>query len=129
MTNSFLDSRGNRIIGWGKGEKRGGHNYNPPLGWIGFGINIYNKYENNYWFSSNNNQNEWAVAYHGVARGQSSDNVKKVIKLILMGGFKPGPGQMLQYENDMMHPGKKIGKGVYCQPNPEDMQHYDDIVI
>ena len=124
LDNSFLDSRGNRISGWAEDEKRGGYKYYPPLGWIGFGVKIYDKYDNNSWASSNNNKNEWPVAYHGVGRNQSSDNVKNIIKLILKGGLKPGSGQALKNEDDMMHPGKKIGIGVYCQPDPEIMENH-----
>jgi len=124
LDNSFLDSRGNRTKGWAEEEKRGGHKYYPPLGWIGFGVNIYDKYDNKYWVSSDNNKNEWAVAYHGVGRNQCSDNVKKIIKLILEGGLKPGSGQALKNEDDVMHPGKKIGIGVYCQPDPKIMEKY-----
>ena len=124
LDNSFLDSRGNRISGWAEDEKRGGYKYYPPLGWIGFGVKIYDKYDNNSWASSNNNKNEWPVAYHGVGRNQSSDNVKNIIKLVLKGGLKPGSGQALKNEDDMMHPGKKIGIGVYCQPDPEIMENH-----
>ena len=123
LDNSFLDNRGNRIEGWAEEEKRGGYKYYPPLEWIGFGINIYDKYDNNSWASSDNNKNEWAVAYHGVGRNQSSENVKKIIKLILVGGLKPGSGQALKNEDDMMHPGKKIGIGVYCMPDPKIMEN------
>lgn len=124
LDNSFLDNRGNRINGWAEEEKRGGYKYYPPLEWIGFGINVYDKYGNNSWASSDNNKKEWAVAYHGVGRNQSSDNVKKAVKSILKGGLKPGFGQALKNEDDMMHPGKKIGIGVYCQPDPELMEDH-----
>ena len=77
---------------------------------------------------SDNNQNEWAVAYHGVARQQSSDNVKKIIGIILRSNLKPGINQMLKNEDDIMHPGKKIGTGVYYQPDPIRMEDYAGIV-
>ena len=76
LDNSFLDNRGNRIEGWAEEEKRGGYKYYPPLEWIGFGINIYDKYDNNSWASSDNNKNEWPVAYHDADRNQSSNNLR-----------------------------------------------------
>ena len=35
LKKSNLDPRGNRNDGWGVGEKRGGKDYNPPIGWNG----------------------------------------------------------------------------------------------
>ena len=37
LTKNQLDSKGNRVIGWGEGKKRGGKEYYPPKGWIGIG--------------------------------------------------------------------------------------------
>jgi hypothetical protein len=41
----MLDSRDNKISGWSKDEKRGGKDYIPPQGWIGFGLKVINKYD------------------------------------------------------------------------------------
>ena len=43
---------------------------------------------------------------------------------IVVGGFKPGGRQAYQYDDDANHPGQKIGKGVYCSPNPNVMDKY-----
>ncbi len=56
MGNSFLDSKGNIIKWWTEEEKRGGYKYYPPLGWIWFSINLYDKYDNYSWVSSHNNK-------------------------------------------------------------------------
>ena len=41
LTRNQLDSRGNRNDGWAIGEKRGGKDYDPPLGWgLEFWINL-----------------------------------------------------------------------------------------
>ena len=118
ITRNNLDPRGNRNDGWGIGEKRGGKDYDPPIGWNGIGLKVWDKYDNgdNTWIGMENKPGEWCVAYHGVASGQSSDNVKKVTGLICNTQFKPGGGQAHANCNDQYHPGKKVGIGVYCTP-------------
>ena len=46
ISRNNLDPNGNRIDGWGVGEKRGGRDYDPPIGWIGIGLKICGKYDN-----------------------------------------------------------------------------------
>ena len=118
ITRNNLDPRGNRNDGWGIGEKRGGKDYDPPIGWNGIGLKVWDKYDNgdNTWIGMNNAPGEWCVAYHGVANGQSSDNVKKVTGLICNTTFKPGGGQAHENCSDQYHPGKLVGYGVYCTP-------------
>ena len=124
LSKNMLDNRGNRESGWGVGEKRGGHNYEPPVGWKGYGLNVFDKYDGgkNDWLDFNNNPNEWAIAYHGV--GRASDNPEKIAGLIAKGGFKAGANQVYENDDDLFHPGKKVGKGVYCSPFPSIMDEY-----
>ena len=63
-----------------------------------------------------NSPGEWCVAYHGVANGQSSDDVKNVTGLICKTTFKAGGGQVHASCDDQYHPGKKVGVWVYCTP-------------
>ena len=123
LSKDMLDHRGNRIMGWSVGEKRGGFDYFSPLEWIGFGLKVLNKYDNdnNSWITLNDKK-EWAVAYHGV--GRNSDQVGKIVKLILSGGFKVGSGQAYKDEDDILHPGKKVGIGVYFQRNTKVSECY-----
>ena len=77
-----MDSRGNRNDGWAIGEKRGGKDYDPPLGWKGIGLRVLDKYDygDNTWLGMTNEPGEWCVAYHGVARGQPSEKVRKLLE-------------------------------------------------
>ena len=122
-----LDPLGNRSSGWGENEHRGGKPYNPPLGWIGIGLKVLDKYEDNIWIGKNNTKGEWCVAYHGVAGRQTSDNVKKVTGLIYKGEFKPGSGQVHQNHLDVCHPNKRVGVGVYCTPHISIAESYSGI--
>ena len=103
---------------WGNGGKRGGFDYNPPLVWKGIGLNVLGKYDNgnNDWLNNNGNNNEWAVAYH-------STNAK-VLKFILEGGFRIGPGQNCKDYDDIYHPGHKVGVGVYVTPDSKTMEEF-----
>ena len=88
LLKSQLDPRGNRNDGWGVGEYRGGKPYDPPIGWNGIGLKVWDKYGDNTWLGMNNSSGEWCVAYHGVGRGNSSDNVKDITRKIFKGVFK-----------------------------------------
>jgi len=73
------------VTQWGFGEKRGGFDYYPPIGWIGIGLNVLGKYDNgnNEWLNHDGGDKEWAIAYHGIDG--------KFLKTILISGFKVGP--------------------------------------
>lgn len=124
LTKKAFDPLGNRIEGWGVGEKRGSKKYYPPVGWTGIGLKVLDKYENNTWIGMDNRAGEWCVAYHGAANGKPPDKVKKVLGLIYNGGLKPGIGQAHENCPDFYHKGKKVGKGVYCSPKIKTAQEF-----
>jgi hypothetical protein len=122
---------GNNLDGnWARNEYRGGKKYNPPRGWIGFGLNVLNKYDNgnNDWLACNGRIGEWCVAYHGAGRGQNNDNIKKTIKSILESNLKPGKGQSLKNSPDLNHPGQTVGIGVYCSPDIDVLESYAGVM-
>ena len=130
LSRNLLDPEGNRNYGWAEGEKRGGIPYYPPLGWTGIGLKVKDKYDNedNAWIGMNNGPDEWCVAYHGVASGQSSDNVKNVTGIIYKSEeFKAGTGQLHANCPDEYHPGKLVGERVYCTPYIETEERYAGI--
>ena len=127
----LLSGLGNNLLGeWAQGENRGGRPYKPPNGWIGYGLNVLNKYDNgnNDWLACNGRQGEWCIAFHGACNGQSSDNVKKGIKAILETNLRPGGGQAYKDHDDANHPGQKVGVGVYCSPEPSVIDGYSGIM-
>ena len=111
-----LDPRGNRNDGWGVGENRGGKPYDPPIGWNGIGLKVWDKYGDNTWLGMNNSPGEWCVAYHGVGRYKPSKDVQFITKNIYVGTFKKGDNQVHKNHDDVNHKGKKVGEGVYCTP-------------
>jgi hypothetical protein len=112
LSPAMFDKRGNRKSGWGVGETRGGRPYLPPTkGYVGHGLKVMDKYDggNNDWLDFNNNPNEWCVAYHAT-------NLK-FAESIMENGLKAGSRQLYERSDDINHPGKKVGKGVYFSPD------------
>ena len=123
-----LDPAGNRISGWGVGEKRGRRDYNPPLGWIGIGLKVKGKFENDDWIGMNNSDGEWCVAYHGVGRSeQNPERVKQITGLIYKTSFKVSDINLHGSCDDKFHSGNKVGKGVYCATHIETAQKFAGI--
>ena len=42
--------------------------------------------------------------------------------------LRPGGGQAYANHNDANHPGQKVGKGVYCSPEPSVIDGYSGIM-
>jgi len=78
---------------------RGGMEYRIPVGWKRFAVNVKGQYDDgaNTWLKDD--EDGWAVAYHGTAEGN--------LPGILATGFRVGPRQKFE---------KECGKGVYCTP-------------
>ena len=64
----------------------------------------------------NNSEGEWCVAYHGIGNGN-----------IYKSSFKPEGGQSHENCDDIFHPGKKVGNGVYCTQKIESAEQYAGI--
>ena len=130
LPKTYFDSRGNKCEGWVKGQSRGNYKYDPPIGWIGIGLKVIDMYDSkNIWIGKNNSEGEWAVAYHGIGRGgYPSNEIKKIIGIILMGGFKEGRNQIHKNCEDINHPGKKVGNGVYFTSSIKEAEDYAGII-
>ena len=116
LSKCMFDPRGNKIQGWSLNEKRGNKIYDPPIGWIGIGLKVIDRYENNNWLEKNSNQDAWSVAYHAVGRCCKSEQVLKIVERIYKKCLLPGPSQVHQNCLDRFNPGHKVGKGVYLCP-------------
>ncbi len=124
---NLLNGFGNKLNGkWARNETRGGLAYNPPLGWVGFGLNVINKYDNknNDWLACDGRFGEWCVGYHGTGRNKSNEEVRSIIKSILTSNLEPGKGQAFKNDIDFNHRTKKVGIGVYCSPDINVLEQY-----
>lgn len=114
----MIDSRGNnKNGGWGFNELRGGNQYYPPEGWVGYGIRVVDVYDsgNNAWLGYSNSGGEWSVAYHGIGLSNSSNIIYSN-----MIGIK----QSFRNSKDIFHKGQKVGEGIYVTPKPQVMEKY-----
>ena len=126
---NYIDYRGNFIIpNKNLNNKRGTEIYVPPYGWIGIGLKVTRKYENDDWLNIIDESSKWAIAYHGVGRINSYEEIINMLKNIIEEGLKPGPSQIKCNSNDIRHPGKKIGTGVYLTPNINIAEEYSGII-
>ena len=135
INSSLFDSRGNNTDGgWGYNEKRGGEKYIPPEGWIGYGLKVWDKYDldkndkKNDWLSYDNREGEWCIAYHGAGHEKESQEVSHIIGVVSASNLKQGEENDYADDDDIKHPGKKVGNGVYCSPNPKVMEGYAGII-
>ena len=128
----LLNGFGNKFKGnWAKNEFRGGIRYNPPIGWIGFGLNVINKYDNgnNDWLACDGREGEWCVGYHGIGRNQNSNEVRNMILSILKNNLQPGKAQACKHEIDINHRPNKVGVGVYCSSSINVLEEYAGYII
>ena len=111
LSEDFLDSRFNKELGtWNRSNtNRGGELYDPPHGWLGYGLNVSNKYGDLGWIGKQNLEGEWIVVYHGIQYNQT-----EVVKYVLEGkdgeeGYKndsylrPGLAQACENHMDKRH--------------------------
>ena len=99
---SMLDCQEhNKDNKWRENEKRGGEPYFPPIGWTKYGIRVRHCFDNknNDWIYLHNKK-EWCTAYCPITN--------KIT-------------QKYENENDIKHPGKKVGIGVYCYTKSDEM--------
>ncbi len=126
----FFDNKYNRLTNnWErKNFKRGGEKYKPPYFWKGFALRVLNKFDNgdNTWLGNEGKENEWAIAYHGIGKGNEFNKLLNIIKENL----KSGPGQLLEYLPNIREKKiSQIGIGVYLAPDIKEAEKYSEETI
>lgn len=117
ISENLLDPRYNKELGtWNRSKtNRANEEYDPPHGWLGFGLNVSDKYENLNWLGKQNTDDEWIVVYHGISSNQTN-----VVKLVLEAPnkdeshLKPGEAQLHQNKEDIRHKKYDNGKCNKC---------------
>ena len=123
---NIFDERFDKDNNWGQCQKRGPPgflmDYDPPLGWIGFGLKVLNLYDNgdNSWLSNGNIEGEWYIAYHVTYLSN--------VRPILEKGFRAGPGQVRNYDINVNPLSNRefptCGVGVYLTPYIKEAENY-----
>ena len=68
ISNCHLDYRGNLLMPDISGNLlREKKSNDLPFGWIGIGLNVLGKYDNDDWLINNTDSSEWVTAYYGIA--------------------------------------------------------------
>ena len=121
LSTDFFDSRGNKNSGWSEGAKRGGFDYDPPLGWSGHGLKVLQKYENDEWLGNTGGPGEWCVAYHGT-------NIN-FAESILRSKLLPGTRQAHKNCNNINKNSSvsKVGIGIYVTPKINIAEDYSEV--
>ena len=103
---------------------RGKEIYYPPYGWIGIGLNVLGKYENDDWLINNSDSSEWAIAYHGISPKNSPNIIMKLLKyIIIKNDLSKAICNMKSNSNDKRNWGK-VGSGIYLIPNIKIAENY-----
>ena len=137
-----FDSRGDLIIpNTSNVLKRGTEDYNPPYGWIGIGLNISGKYNENEddkdgkWIFEKKDS-KWANAYLGFNQEKNSKN-KIILKTFTIKDYLYDlvtKNEMLEiFErkvdfDDKRHWTKKYEKGIYLNSKIENVENDSGIV-
>ena len=127
LSPTFFEIKFNRNVNsWEKSNfKRGGEKYIPPYGWKGFALRVLNKFDNgdNSWLGTEGKKGEWAIAYHGIGKG---NEFKKLLNIVL-NNFKNGPRQFYKrYINVRDKNQSLVGKGIYLAPDIDEAEKYSD---
>jgi hypothetical protein len=127
LSPGFFEAKYNREINdWEKKNfKRGGETYTPPYGWKGFALKVLNKFDNgdNSWLGNEGKEGEWAIAYHGIGKG----NVFKKMINIVLNNLRNGPGQLYEQLVNVRDKDNKrplVGQGVYLAPDIIEAERY-----
>ncbi len=107
LSRTMLYSNGNiKNNIYGKNDTRGGERYNPPLGWIKYGLNVSKRFDkgNDDWLGFTHQKGEWSIAYAPFT------------------GIDENIPQDFKDDDDDKKPGKKVGVGLYCPSRPELME-------
>ena len=95
--------------------------------WFGIGIKVIGKNDDqDKWLTEDS---EWATAYQGVGGKLSPNQVKEKLMKKVKNGITQGKSQTKLKLDDIRHPGKKVGTGVYLTPNLNFVDNYSGIIM
>ena len=110
-----------------KPQNRGGEFYYPPSGWKGISLKVLDLFDNgdNTWLGNEGKNGEWAVAYHGIGKG---NEIEKLMNIIL-NNLKTGPVQRHQNSPNARDNEKStVDKGVYLGKNIKVAKKFANLI-
>ena len=110
-----------------KGKFRGKDIYDPPYNWMGIGLKVSGKLENDNWLEDISYNSEWTVAYRGIS-SKNPNFIKKVLKdFIESQDLKSAVTIFKKKLNDKRHWGT-IERGIYMTPNIKVAEKYTQYI-
>ena len=128
----FDPAGNNQDGGWGFGEKRGGEDYLPPIGWNGYGLKVRGKYDygDDTWLNFMDKDGVFAVAYFGLSNiyGNKNNLNHFFNEIFSEKALKIGYEQTYSNDKDLRNPSKKCGNGVYLFQDPKIAENTAGII-
>ena len=111
-----FDNRGNFLNpNARKNIYRGKEIYEPPYGWMGLGLNVLGKYQDDIWLEDITDKSEWAIAYRGIF-SKDENKMKGLIKYYIEKQDLEIAETTIKGQIYNRRRWKSINKGVYITP-------------
>ena len=111
-----FDNRGNFLNpNARKNIYRGKEIYEPPYGWMGLGLNVLGKYQDDIWLEDITDKSEWAIAYRGIF-SIDENKMKGLIKYYIEKQDLKIAETTIKGQIYNRRRWKSINKGVYITP-------------
>ena len=111
---------------------RGKERYDPPYNWIGIGLNVIGKYEDDKWLNDISDKSEWAIAYRGIGANISPENIKKYLLYFIVNdkGLNIAISSSKSQSLDTRRRKKvEVGDGIYLTPYIQVAEEYTQNII
>ena len=119
-----FDNRGNFLNpNARKNIYRGKEIYEPPYGWMGLGLNVLGKYQDDIWLEDITDKSEWAIAYRGIF-SKDENKMKGLIKYYIEKQDLKIAETTIKGQIYNRRRWKSINKGVYMTPHIKVAEKY-----
>ena len=116
INKNCFDNRGNFLNpNTRKNIFRGKEIYDPPYGWMGLGLDVLGKYQDDNWLEDISNKSEWAIAYRGIF-SRNEDKMKDFIKYFIEKQDLIIVKTTIKEQINNTRRWKSINEGVYMTP-------------
>ena len=124
-----FDNRGNFLNpNARKNIYRGKEIYEPPYGWMGLGLNVLGKYQDDIWLEDITDKSEWAIAYRGIF-SIDENKMKGLIKYYIEKQDLKIAETTIKGQIYNRRRWKSINKGVYITPYIKVAEKYTQSIF
>ena len=124
----FFDNRGNFLNPNSRKNKfRGKEIYDAPYSWMGIGLKVLGKYENDNWLEDISYNSEWAIAYRGIS-SKDSNFIKKILKEFIESMNLKSAFMIFKKKMKDKRHWRYIESGIYMTPNIKVAEKYTQTI-